>query len=67
MSKSPQMEKFLDSLAKDIFGNSRKESFKNKTCVICSGAASEFRDDLSAKEYTISGMCQKCQDETFGV
>jgi hypothetical protein len=24
-----------------------------------------FRDLLSAREYEISGMCQKCQDETF--
>lgn len=26
-----------------------------------------FRDELSRKEFGISGMCQKCQDETFGV
>jgi hypothetical protein len=25
-----------------------------------------FRDELSAREYTISGMCQACQDATFG-
>jgi hypothetical protein len=25
----------------------------------------EFRDELSRKEYVISGMCQKCQDKTF--
>ena len=24
-----------------------------------------FRDELSAKEFKISGMCQKCQDEAF--
>ena len=24
-----------------------------------------FRDALSEKEYQISGLCQKCQDETF--
>jgi hypothetical protein len=24
-----------------------------------------FRDDLSFKEFGISGMCQKCQDKTF--
>ena len=24
----------------------------------------EFRDKLSAKEFTISGLCQDCQDET---
>lgn len=25
-----------------------------------------FRDDLSRKEYTISGLCQDCQDDVFG-
>lgn len=27
---------------------------------------SEFRDQLSIDEAKISGLCQKCQDETFG-
>lgn len=26
---------------------------------------SEFRDKLSLREYGISGLCQKCQDDTF--
>lgn len=26
----------------------------------------DFKDELSRKEYEISGLCQKCQDETFG-
>jgi len=25
-----------------------------------------FKDDLSRKEFNISGLCQDCQDETFG-
>lgn len=28
--------------------------------------AYQFRDELSAKEYYISGMCQECQDSVFG-
>lgn len=24
-----------------------------------------FKDELSAREYSISGMCQQCQDKTF--
>jgi hypothetical protein len=27
---------------------------------------SDFKDDLSRREFRLSGMCQKCQDETFG-
>ena len=26
----------------------------------------EFKDQLSVKEFGISGMCQHCQDEVFG-
>ena len=25
----------------------------------------DFKDDLSLREFNISGMCQKCQDEFF--
>ena len=27
---------------------------------------SDFRDELSKKEYRISGLCQKCQDVIWG-
>ena len=39
---------------------------KNK-CPICSVSIrlDEFTDPLSIKEFQISGMCQKCQDNTF--
>jgi len=26
---------------------------------------SDFRDELSKKEWKISGLCQKCQDKVF--
>ena len=37
-------------------------------CVTCPNSIEEkyFRDDLSKKEYGISGMCQDCQDSVFG-
>jgi len=36
-------------------------------CATCSGIIREedFRDELSKKEYSISGMCQSCQDQIF--
>jgi len=34
-------------------------------CSVCPKEITGFRDQLSEKEYTISGMCQDCQDETF--
>ncbi len=37
-------------------------------CPTCGAIIKEenFRNDLSKKEYSISGMCQKCQDQVFG-
>jgi len=37
-------------------------------CPTCSAEIDHnFRDELSLKEYKISGMCQDCQDSFFSV
>lgn len=36
-------------------------------CATGNHPVGEFRDELSRKEFGISGMCQNCQDEVFGV
>ena len=33
------------------------------SCIICGGPAKEFRDAAAKLEYTISALCQICQDE----
>ena len=40
---------------------------ENNQCPLCSKPIDPdgFRDDLSRKEYGISGLCQKCQDGVF--
>lgn len=60
--KSPEMEAAL----KGIFGIDRVQDIEADRCTWCHGPAGKFRDALSEHEYTISGFCQKCQDETFG-
>lgn len=37
-------------------------------CPICAKPIvdTDFKDELSRKEFRISGMCQKCQDQVFG-
>jgi hypothetical protein len=37
-------------------------------CPLCKQQikADSFRDELSIKEFVISGMCQSCQDDVFG-
>ena len=49
-----------------LFPDMLKLIEKNK-CPICSDTirADEFTDTLSVKEFRISGMCQKCQDNIF--
>ena len=32
----------------------------------CGGPATEFEDEVSRKEYSISGLCQECQNKVFG-
>jgi len=65
--RSAELEEFLDGVAESFFGRDRKESFENNKCISCGGPATEFRDELSKKEFGISGLCQLCQDSVFGV
>ena len=67
--KNPQIDALLSSI---IFnGKDRVTCIQEGTCVTCDDAhdikATSFRDDISKKEYSISGMCQSCQDDVFGV
>lgn len=63
--KSPQMESELQRL----FGFDRRTAIRAGRCVPapvgCGGDATEFRDAQSTIEYTISGLCQACQDKTW--
>lgn len=34
-------------------------------CPFCNKKPGPFRDEVSKKEFKISGLCQDCQDETF--
>ena len=63
--KTPQM----DSALTYLFGVDRHKTISDGECISCDATgliASSFSDDLSRKEYSISGMCQPCQDELFG-
>jgi hypothetical protein len=39
---------------------------KECTCISCEKKIESFRDQLSIREFIISGICQHCQDEVFG-
>lgn len=60
------MEAFLDDTTEAIYGIKRTDAIKNSICPACKGKAVEFKDETSKKEHSISGLCQKCQDDIFG-
>jgi len=62
--KAPAIEELLEAM-------SGRTTYINKgTCIPapigCGKEITGFKDQLSAKEYTISGLCQGCQDSVFG-
>ena len=64
--KSSDMTDVLDMMSKRLFNRSRSDCITSDTCVMCGQSATNFRDALSRKEFSISGMCQPCQDHVFG-
>lgn len=45
------------------------ENRKKGLCATCGSdkiKPSDFKDDLSRREFKISALCQKCQDSVFG-
>ena len=59
--KSPLLEQLLE----DTYG--RTTAILLDYCVECRKPAEQFRDDASQREYTMSGLCQRCQDRIFGI
>lgn len=62
--KASEIEKLIDST--NPSGRKRVDSIKADVCSWCGKPATDFTDDLSRREYSISGFCQACQDKTFG-
>jgi len=63
--KAKGIETMLDESAKQMFGRTRTESIRDDVCVMCGKDAKEFDTDDSRLEYSISGMCQKCQNDVY--
>lgn len=67
MKRSKDMQEALDGLTKSLFGKSNTEAMAQQICIACKAPVTpeSFRDQISAKEYGISGLCQGCQDIAF--
>ena len=59
--KHPKISSFLDTMSLSRYGRKRFEAITQDICVRCGEKAESFRDELSKKEFSISGYCQECQ------
>lgn len=52
----------------ELTGGQHSRNIKERVCNSCCFKVDQeqFRDELSRREYLISGFCQKCQDSVFG-
>jgi len=56
-----------DEIMKNLGFEEEVERKNHGFCAICGLAVSEFRNEISKREWEISGMCHKCQDSIFGL
>ena len=64
--KDPELMALINSLIPKFI--TREYAIAEGLCVLCHTKGieiSSFTDDLSVKEYQISGMCQVCQDKIW--
>ena len=61
-----KLDQFKEDMGMQMFGRSRTVAMHNGQCVKCGEFNLEFKDEISRKEYGISGLCQCCQDIVFG-
>jgi len=60
-------EQLANQIALEIFKITKTKAIEKRICIKCKAQVTSFKDKLSEKEYFLSGFCQKCQDEYFGV
>lgn len=64
--KVKTIRNLLDKMSSDKpFVNNRSKALLAQLCVFCENPNLNFLDELSRKEYKISGMCQTCQNNYF--
>jgi hypothetical protein len=64
--QSPELLRMADDIARSEGGPGVVAASQGVAlCAMCGNTASAFRDELSAREWRISRLCQVCQDDVF--
>ena len=59
------LQENLDRLSSEVYGRNRTDAIRAGICVKCGRSKVQFRNGASEREYSISGLCQSCQDSIF--
>ena len=66
--KGPALENLKDNLSKNLFGMTKAEAHAKNICIQCQEPAiQKCYSDAGREEYRISGLCELCFNEIFGV
>ncbi len=60
-----RLNELIQILSKPAVNERYAHAKATNTCKICERPATRFRDTLSSCEYSISAICQNCQDIYF--
>lgn len=62
-----ELQQFVDQTGRDFFGVSRSEAYRTGLCIDCKQEARRrIYSKAGEKEYTMSGMCERCFDIDVG-
>lgn len=68
-AKEGDTEEMNEEIMRKAGFGKEMDAVKEGKCAMCDkpiDPKTEFRDELSIREHSISGMCQECQDKVFG-
>jgi hypothetical protein len=51
--------------SRPTYGSDYARAKAQQTCIVCGRPAVRFRDPSARLEYTVSALCQQCQDQLF--
>ena len=73
MKRDKDLQKTIDNFSRRAFGIAQSKAKRKDAlmpiCAFCKKPIDpdrDFRNEISRKEFTISGICQACQDSVFG-
>jgi hypothetical protein len=58
-----RLEELIRILSEPAMRARHSKAKTTQTCKICGCPALRFRDSVSSFEYTVSAICQECQDK----